>query len=116
MSALRTCVNETAGRGRRYPTLRRRLAVDVHGVADVDPVVDVATERDRVPHATMARVVGGHGVVPVRRVAADEVDREVHALGVVSRLLHVEVEVASNRRRAVGAGGDVEGGDWLVVV
>src|SRR3546814_14295295 len=41
-------------------------------------------------------------------VAADEVDRVVHALRVVARLLQIEAEVAENRRGAAGPGRDVK--------
>ena len=50
-------------------------------------------------------------VVAVGGVAADEVDGEVHALGVVAGLLHVEAELAAHGRGRGGAGGDVEGVD-----
>ena len=70
--------------GRRAParpTRRRRS-----GRRICDPVVDRHRVGDRDAQAAVAGGYDGHGLVAVDRVAADEVAREVHLLGVVARL------------------------------
>src|SRR5262245_52938746 len=94
-----------------------RLEVDVDGVAEVDPVVDVEREELGVAHAAVAgRLVHRYRGIAVRRVTADEVDGHVHAVRVRPRLLAVEVEGAAHGRGRGLPGRDVEGGDHVVAV
>src|ERR1044072_9281769 len=93
------------GRAYRQPG----LVVDPDVIPDVDPVVDEPGIGDGVAQATVGSGVVRHGAVAVRRVAADEVRRVVHALGVVARGLQIELVVARDRGSRRGAGGDGEG-------
>src|SRR4051812_29113927 len=99
------------------PVGTQRLEINVNRVAEVDPVVDVLRERDRIPDAAVARrLVHRHGVVAVGRIAPDEVDGVVHALRVVARVLAIEVEGAPHGRCGWLAGRDVEGRDHVIAV
>src|SRR4051794_18481944 len=99
------------------PVGTQRLEINVNRVAEVDPVVDVLRERNRIANAAVARrLVHRHGVVAVGRIASDEVDGVIHPLRVVARVLAVEVVGPTHRRRGGLAGGDVEGRDDIVAV
>src|SRR3954447_9303153 len=84
----------------RLTRLRLRPSgLDEDQVADPDPVVDPTRVRDGDAQAAVAGVEDGDRGVAVDGVAADEVVRVHHTLGVGADRLQIEAVTAEDRRR-----------------
>src|ERR1044072_396130 len=102
-----------------YPAMMTRIALsafspikvvpsseDEDVFAVVNAFVDLRLVRDEGPQAAVAGGVVGHRFIAVHRVAAVEVPRVVHAVGVIARFRPDELEVAGHRRGRGLARGD----------